>query len=77
MNDDRAGIRAGNRPPRWPTTAVANAAVIEGSLRDPEQFAVLFDRHAPRIHRHLARRVGRQVADGLLDETFLAGMCCC
>lgn len=54
--------------------AVADAAVIEGSLRDPEQFAILFDRHAPRIHRYLARRVGRQVADDLLAETFLAAL---
>ena len=33
-----------------------DAAVIEGSRREPERFAVLFDRHAPHIHRYLARR---------------------
>jgi hypothetical protein len=37
--------------------AVADdAAVIESSWREPERFAVLFDRHAPYIHRYLARR---------------------
>jgi RNA polymerase sigma factor (sigma-70 family) len=53
--------------------AVADdAAVIERSRREPERFAVLFDRHAPHIHRYLARRAGRQVADDLVAETFLA-----
>jgi RNA polymerase sigma-70 factor (ECF subfamily) len=49
-----------------------DAAVIESSWREPERFAVLFDRHAPYIHRYLARRAGRQVADDMLGETFLA-----
>lgn len=52
--------------------AVSDAVVIESSWREPERFAVLFDRHAPYIHRYLARRAGRQVADDLLAETFLA-----
>src|SRR6266498_5512656 len=49
-----------------------DAAVIEGSWQEPERFAVVFDRHAPHIHRYLARRVGRQIADDLVAETFLA-----
>ena len=53
-------------------SAADDAAVIEGSWREPERFAVLFDRHAPHIHRYLARRTDRQVADDLVAETFLA-----
>ena len=54
-------------------SAVADdAAVIESSWREPERFAVLFDRHAPHIHRYLARRAGREVAEDLVAETFLA-----
>ncbi|HWS39401.1 MAG TPA: RNA polymerase sigma factor [Actinoplanes sp.] len=34
-------------------------------------FAALFDRHAPHIHRYLARRLGDQSADDLVAETFL------
>ena len=49
-----------------------DADVIERSWDDPEQFAALFDRHAPRIHRYVARRAGREVADDLVAETFLA-----
>mgnify|MGYP001343561646 CR=1 FL=1 len=52
---------------------VANdATVIERSWAEPEQFAALFDRHAPVIHRYLSRRVGPQAADDLAAETFLA-----
>jgi len=51
---------------------VDDAAVIESSWQAPERFAVLFDRHAAHIYRYLARRAGRQVADDLLAETFLA-----
>jgi len=50
------------------SAAADDAAVIESSWREPERFAVLFDRHAP----HLARCAGPQVADDLVAETFLA-----
>jgi RNA polymerase sigma-70 factor (ECF subfamily) len=57
---------------RQGSAAAGDAAVIESSWREPERFAVLFDRHAPHIHRYLARRAGREVADDLVAETFLA-----
>ncbi|MFI6093961.1 RNA polymerase sigma factor [Lentzea sp. NPDC051213] len=37
-------------------------------------FAELFDEHAGPLHRYLARRVGVDVADDLVSETFLAAM---
>jgi len=49
-----------------------DAAVIEDSRQDPERFGAIFDRHAPHIHRYLARRLGPEVADDLVGETFLA-----
>jgi RNA polymerase sigma factor (sigma-70 family) len=48
-----------------------DAAIIEKSLHRPERFATIFDRHAAHIQRYLARRLGRQVADDLVAETFL------
>jgi RNA polymerase sigma factor (sigma-70 family) len=54
------------------SAAADDAALIESSWREPERFAALFDRHAPHIYRYLARRAGRQVADDLVAETFLA-----
>jgi RNA polymerase sigma factor (sigma-70 family) len=52
--------------------AVDDATLIERSWLDPEQFAEVFDRHAPLIHRYINRRAGRQAADDLVAETFLA-----
>jgi RNA polymerase sigma-70 factor, ECF subfamily len=48
-----------------------DAAVIARSLSDPEQFAVLFRRHAPAIQRYVTRRIGPQGADDVVAETFL------
>jgi RNA polymerase sigma factor (sigma-70 family) len=58
-----AGERAGD---------LADAAAIRESLRQPERFAVLYDRHAAALHRYAGRRVGDDVADDLVAATFLA-----
>ena len=47
-----------------------DAALVERSLRDPEAFAGLFDRHAAEIHRYAARRLGIEIADDVMAETF-------
>ncbi|MDG4785149.1 RNA polymerase sigma factor [Micromonospora sp. WMMD1102] len=65
MNHSRQAEHAG-------VDALTDAAVIERSVRDPESFAVIFDRHAPYVHRYLARRLGAGIADDLVGETFLA-----
>ncbi|WP_033287822.1 RNA polymerase sigma factor [Amycolatopsis jejuensis] len=49
-----------------------DAGVIGRSVGEPEVFAVIFDRHARLLHRYLARRLGRDLADDALAETFLA-----
>ncbi len=49
-----------------------DAALIARSLRAPECFGALFDRHAPAISRYIARRLGPDAADDLVAETFLA-----
>jgi RNA polymerase sigma factor (sigma-70 family) len=51
--------------------APADATVIELSWHEPEQFALLFDRHAPRIQRYVVRRLGLDAADDIVAETFL------
>ena len=45
--------------------------VIRLSRAEPEAFGRIFDRHAAAIHRYLARRAGRSLADDLTAETFL------
>lgn len=49
-----------------------DAGLIAESCRVPERFGAVFDRHAPAIHDYIARRLGRDAADDLVAETFLA-----
>jgi RNA polymerase sigma-70 factor, ECF subfamily len=57
--------------PDPPEEAPDDAAVIERSLRDPETFAALYDRHAAVLHRYVARRLGPAAADDVVADTFL------
>jgi RNA polymerase sigma-70 factor (ECF subfamily) len=47
-----------------------NAEVIARSLREPEAFAEIFDRHAADLYRYIRRRLGDGVSDDVLAETF-------
>ena len=49
-----------------------DATVIESSWQDPETFAQLYDRHAVPIYRYASRRLGEEMADDIVAETFLA-----
>jgi RNA polymerase sigma-70 factor (ECF subfamily) len=44
--------------------------VIAASIEEPEQFGIIFDRHATVLFRYLARRVGIDEADPLLGDVF-------
>lgn len=48
-----------------------DAVLIERSLREPEAFAFLYDRHAAHIHRYVTRRLGSDVAVDVVADTFL------
>src|SRR5580698_5143093 len=48
-----------------------DATVIALSRHDPEQFTELFRRHAPHIQRYVVRRLGPDLADDIVAETFL------
>ncbi|MFD0887477.1 RNA polymerase sigma factor [Streptosporangium algeriense] len=49
-----------------------DAEVIDRARRDPAVFSVLFDRHAPALHRYVTRRLGESLADDVVADTFLA-----
>jgi RNA polymerase sigma factor (sigma-70 family) len=49
----------------------ADAAVIEASLRDGDQFAVLYDRYAAKLYRYAYRRVGREAAEDVVADCFM------
>lgn len=53
------------------TAESADAALVSRSLREPEVFAEIFDRHAPALHRFASRRLGDEAADDVVSETFL------
>ena len=48
----------------------SDAEVIGRSLDQPEAFGAIYDRHAPTVLRFLGRRVGAEVAEGLVGELF-------
>ncbi|WP_169949446.1 RNA polymerase sigma factor [Microbispora sp. H11081] len=52
--------------------AADDATLIGRSLHEPEVFAVLFDRHAPLLHRYVTRRLGPGEAEDVVADTFLA-----
>ena len=52
-------------------TEVDDGTVIRSSLDEPERFAVLFDRYARQVHQYVSRRLGTQLADDIVGETFL------
>jgi RNA polymerase sigma-70 factor (ECF subfamily) len=50
----------------------SDADIIERSLCEPGCFGVLFDRHADEILRYVHARLGHDLAQDVLAETFLA-----
>jgi RNA polymerase sigma factor (sigma-70 family) len=54
-----------------PDTDADDATAIQLSRHEPEHFTVLFRRHAPHIQRYVVRRLGPDVADDIVAETFL------
>jgi RNA polymerase sigma-70 factor (ECF subfamily) len=60
-----------DRITREPDDRLDDAAVVARSLRDPDQFAAIYDRYFGEIHRYVAARLDRSVADDLAAETFL------
>lgn len=49
-----------------------DASIIEMSASDPEMFGFLYDRHAARLHRYVARRLGEGAAEDIVADTFLS-----
>lgn len=67
MNCETGSARLGtDRVMSFPT----DHDVIAESMAAPERFEVIFDRHVDAIRRYLSRRVGTQLADELVAETF-------
>jgi RNA polymerase sigma-70 factor (ECF subfamily) len=50
---------------------LADAAVFERSVAQPQVFSIVFDRYYRAVYGYLSRRVGRTIADDLAAETFI------
>jgi RNA polymerase sigma-70 factor, ECF subfamily len=48
-----------------------DSSIIASSMDEPGTFGLLFDRHSRGLHRYMARRVGADLAEDLVAETFL------
>lgn len=53
-------------------TDISDAELIEQSVSDPELFTAIFDRHSGQILRYVHARLGRDLAEDVTAETFLA-----
>ena len=53
------------------TTTPSDAVLIRRSLRHPEEFEAVFERHAAAVLRYLQLRVGYSLAEELMAETFV------
>jgi RNA polymerase sigma-70 factor, ECF subfamily len=51
-------------------SASSDAQVIGRSLDEPEAFGLIYNRHAATVLRFLGRRVGAEIAQGLVGELF-------
>jgi RNA polymerase sigma-70 factor (ECF subfamily) len=49
---------------------IDDATLIAQSWSEPSRFGEIFRRHAPQLHRYVARRLGATVADDIVAETF-------
>ena len=50
----------------------SDADVVRASIRDPSRFGEIFDRYADDILRYASARLGRDLAEDVTAETFLA-----
>jgi RNA polymerase sigma-70 factor (ECF subfamily) len=52
-------------------TARSDAALVADSRDRPEEFAALFDRYSKMLYRYVSRRLGPDVGEDIVGETFL------
>jgi len=55
-----------------PGTGRSDAQLIASSMHEPEDFSVVYGRHARTVHRYAYRRVGPEHAEDVVAETFVA-----
>jgi RNA polymerase sigma-70 factor, ECF subfamily len=69
---DARGTHRPSSEPRHPKHRLPDAELIRRSLTEPDTFAELYDRHAARLHRFVARRLDAHAAEDVVAEVFMA-----
>lgn len=59
-------VRGGAAPP------ADDATVIAASLDDPDRFAQVYEKHAGKLYGYAYRRVGREIAEDVVADAFVA-----
>ncbi|MFJ2030831.1 RNA polymerase sigma factor [Streptosporangium sp. NPDC087985] len=54
------------------STRIRDSDIVSESRTNPEAFAELFDRYSGMLYRYVSRRLGPEIAEDLVGETFLA-----
>ncbi|MEV6864982.1 RNA polymerase sigma factor [Streptosporangium subroseum] len=54
-----------------PTTRIRDSDIVSASWTSPEAFAELFDRYSDMLYRYVSRRLGPEISEDLVGETFL------
>ncbi len=57
--------------PYSPAEETTDATLLAQSLRHPERFSGIVDRHSDEIYHYIARRLGPEQAEDLVADTFL------
>lgn len=52
---------------------LTDGAIIERSLRDPDAFSLIFERHYDSVRRYAQRRTGGSAGEDIASETFVQG----
>jgi RNA polymerase sigma factor (sigma-70 family) len=66
------GNRNASSRQEWVMDSLSDADIIARSMRDPDVFAALFERHFESVYAYLARRVGADIGGDLTADVFLA-----
>jgi RNA polymerase sigma factor (sigma-70 family) len=48
-----------------------DAEIFQRSIRDPDAFREIFERHAPAVHAYARKRIGSTAGEEILAQTFL------
>jgi RNA polymerase sigma factor (sigma-70 family) len=71
----RLGMLADDREQAAATSSssdLTDAEIVDASIRNPSRFGEIFDRYADDIIRYASARLGRDLAEDVTAETFLA-----